>query len=276
MWPWRKRYPFENLDLPQRVFISHSYQDAEARERLLVMLPKSVEPVVFPPITVSPEQMVSNHLIEALLGCDGLIYFEQGYSADSFWVAFERDYALRAEKQVFAYNPGQRSLAQDTSTPLGLPIFPVWTARDTPRVRPILEFMRDERFFAPWDLERLARAAAENVNPAPKMLMEFRRLVEEGGYAVIFLSQHAMISNWVNREMEAAVRIGLEQASTRVVPVYLDEYGRDEYIRTFRRPDPDAIQLYGDTARPERHRIDDLIVRLYWLIYRTTRQNQLT
>jgi hypothetical protein len=71
---WRRRSPFEKMGIPQKVFISHSYRDADERDRLLSLLPRSVEPVIFPPITVAPEQVVSNHLIEAILGCAGLIY----------------------------------------------------------------------------------------------------------------------------------------------------------------------------------------------------------
>jgi hypothetical protein len=36
------------------------------------------------------------------------------------------------------------------------------------------------------------------------------------------------------------------------------------------------MQLYGDDERSMFQRIDDLIVRLYWLIYRNARQNQLS
>ena len=103
MWPWRKRSLFEEIGLPQKCFISHSYKDAGARERLLAQLPKGVEPFVFPPIVVFPEEMVSNKLLDAINACSGLIYLQGGASTQSFWVALERDYALRQRKPVFRY-----------------------------------------------------------------------------------------------------------------------------------------------------------------------------
>ena len=36
-------------------------------------------------ITVTPDQVVSNRLVQALLDCDGLIYIRGGHSDRSFW-----------------------------------------------------------------------------------------------------------------------------------------------------------------------------------------------
>src|SRR5487761_2296297 len=123
MWPWRRRSSIDKLGLPRRCFISHSYKDADAREQLLALLPKNVEPFIFPPIVMPPEQMVSANLIDAILASDGLIYLEGGHSAESFWVAFERDYALRAKKRVFAFKLPTGKIREDTSPPMDLPVF---------------------------------------------------------------------------------------------------------------------------------------------------------
>src|SRR5262245_30175696 len=152
MWPWRKRSPFEKIGLPHKCFISHSFEDTAARERLLALLPKSVEPFIFPPITLPPEQTVSDKLLDAIRGCEGLIYVHGGASARSFWVALERDYAMRAGKRVFSFSPDESTLAQDTSAPLQLSIFPVWSQGDTQRVLNIIDFMKEQRFFTPWRL----------------------------------------------------------------------------------------------------------------------------
>ena len=106
---WLKLKP----KLPRRCFISHSCADINERERLLQILPSDVEPVIFPPISVAPDEMISDRLVESILGCDGLIYLASGNSATSFWVAFERDYALRSRKEVFAFHPQARSLKRD-------------------------------------------------------------------------------------------------------------------------------------------------------------------
>src|SRR5215469_17039559 len=98
MWPRRRRSRFADLNLPKKVFISHAYKDAGARKRLLRLLPRGVESFVFPAINVPPEQMVSENLLDAITVCDGLIYLEGGHSEESFWVALERDYALRLGK----------------------------------------------------------------------------------------------------------------------------------------------------------------------------------
>src|SRR5262245_22510508 len=112
MLKWQGRTPFEQLDLPRRCFISHSYQDAAERTRLLELLPRYVEAVVFPPITAHPDQFVSSKLVEAIVGCEGLIYIDGSASARSFWVSFERDFALRASRQVYAFDPTTESLVR--------------------------------------------------------------------------------------------------------------------------------------------------------------------
>jgi hypothetical protein len=134
------------MSLPKKCFISHSYRDSDERDRLLSLLPKGVKAFIFPPITVAPEQMVSSHLIDAILACDGLIYLNGDFSSQSFWVAFERDYALRAGKRVYSFAKGQVVLTSDTSSPMELRLFPIWAAEDTSRVLSIVETMREDRF----------------------------------------------------------------------------------------------------------------------------------
>lgn len=90
--------------LPNRCFISHAYADATARDTLIKRLPTGVTPFVFPPITVKPEEFVSDPLIGAVLNCDGLIYLRGGASDHSFWVALECDCALIAGKPVFVFD----------------------------------------------------------------------------------------------------------------------------------------------------------------------------
>jgi hypothetical protein len=86
--PYSRLEPGESKS-KRRVFISHSYADRYACDRIVATLPSDVEPVVFPPIRVSPEDMVSTPLLAALRGCDELIYLTGGASDRSFWVAFD-------------------------------------------------------------------------------------------------------------------------------------------------------------------------------------------
>jgi hypothetical protein len=76
---------------PGLYFLSHSYRDIEAREALIGLLPTHARPFIFPPISVSPPEFVSNALMGSLLTCDAVIVIDGGYSAQSFWVAFERN-----------------------------------------------------------------------------------------------------------------------------------------------------------------------------------------
>jgi len=149
MWPWRRRSKIVRLHLPHKLFISHSYKDAEARKRLLATLPKDVEPFIFPPIVVPPEQMISDKLLDAIRACDGLINLQGGASAESFWVALERDYALRQGKPVYSFDPVTDTLVRDTSQPLALKVFVSSSHHDRSEVLLILEIMR-QRYFDLW------------------------------------------------------------------------------------------------------------------------------
>ena len=118
----------------KEVFLSHSYRDTENKDLLLCALPPNVEPFFFPPITVTPDQMVSNDLILSILDCEAVVYIDGGLSAQSFWVAFERDFAKRAKLHVFEFNPVMTMISPYESPPLHLPVFPSYTSRDRSRV----------------------------------------------------------------------------------------------------------------------------------------------
>ena len=146
--------------LPPKCFISHGYTDAIARDTLIKSLPSDVEPIVFPPITVPPDQFVSNRLIESLLSCDGLIYLTGGASDSSFWVAFERDYAVRAGKQVFSADVHTFNINKHTENALDLAVFASYHRQDRPRVREVADFLNRERYFDLWlDIENLQAGA---------------------------------------------------------------------------------------------------------------------
>ena len=123
-----------DIALPESCFISHAYADVAACRWLIDVLPTGVRPVLFPPIVVAPEQLVSNSLIEAILECDALIYLQDDVSARSFWVAFERDYALRSGKQVFAANAARSEIVRDRGQPLDLATFASYAYADQARV----------------------------------------------------------------------------------------------------------------------------------------------
>ena len=227
------------------------------------LLPKNVEPFIFPPITVPPEEAVSDKLLDAIRDCNGMIYLEGGVSAESFWVALERDYALRLGKSVFAFNSLTKKLVRDPSEPLALRVFISSSHHDRVAVQHILDIMR-KRDFDPWFDEWNVRPGDEFQN---EIFHGIERALAAGGYVVAFWSNRAHSSRWVELEHQQSEIMQPQ----RVLYAVLDETPLP--LPTWQGG---VVQLYGDAERSQMHRIDDLIVRLYWLIYRNTHQNQLS
>lgn len=251
-------------NLPAKCFISHAYADSATRDQLIQRLPHSIEVVVFPPITVKPHQFVSDRLIRAILDCDGLIYLRGGRSDYSFWVAFERDYALRAGKQVFAADPVTLDVVRDTGTPLDLAAFASYHRSDMPRVREIADYLIRERYFDLWMDYKDIKEGDNWQNVISESLAD---RLNRGGYAIIFWSRKASESLWVKQEIEMAAQ-GIANFNDRVLFALLDDCPIPKFWIQYQDP---CVQLYGDKKRPAAHRLDDLVVRLYWLIYRKTK-----
>lgn len=241
--------------------MSHAYADEDRRSDLLRSLPSQVESVVFPPMAASPEEAVSDRLVDALLGCDGLIYLTGGASDRSFWVAFERDYALRAGKRVFRADGA--TLTTDTSSPLDLAAFASYHRADQEAVRSVVDYLEEERHFDVWfDADDILVGASlqDEVDAG------IRGRLERGGYVVVFWSEAARNSEYVDDELETAMR-GLSQMNDRVLFALLEDVPLPAFWLRYQEP---GVQLFGDRERSRTQRIDDLVVRLYWLIYRKT------
>lgn len=263
--------------LPERCFISHSYKDTKARERLIKQLPRRVRPYIFPPINVRPNKLVSNELIKAILEQDGLIYLEGGYSANSFWVAFERDYALRADKITASYDPETNEVRLTDLSPMSLPLFASYSANDKEQVHDLLGFMRQDRHFHILDYTtQYAHTPA-----AKQVRSNIIERMNRGGYIIVFWTKSAAVSKHVNYE----VQFGMEYSQYYTEGVPINDFGRVLFALLDETPLPDwwyqkqkaspnsivqPIQLYGDRERSFTQRLDDLIVCLYWLIYRNT------
>ena len=256
------------LQLPKKCFISHAYADAEARDRVITTLPPEVEPYVFPPITVPPDQFVSNELIQPLIECDALIYLKGGASDRSFWVAFERDYALRIGKMVVSADINTNELAPHSGGPLNLATFASYHRQDSSRVRNISRFLKNERYFDLWvDIDELQPGQRWDVTL--KSSLEDR--IKKGGYVVVFWSHSASESKWVKSEIQNAAE-GMKNINDRVLFASLDDAPVPDFWMQFYEP---AVQIYGENERSATQRLDDLVVRLYWLIYRKTEQGRL-
>lgn len=237
---------------PGKYFISHSYKDAVVRDAFLKTLPPHVTPYIFPPISVSPLEFVSSTLIGAILACDALIYLNEGASSRSFWVAFERDYALRAGKRVLSYTPSTHALHEHIDPPLDLAIFPSFSRPQTKDVWPILEFMREQRHFDPW-------IDTEQIRPMDnwRQVLEegMQAIFDRGGYVVSFLG------NFNSEYMLSETKAGLEQRRLIVAGLGVQP---PDFIASFK----DLFVQLVEGGRVNNNRIDDLIVRLYWLMFR--------
>jgi predicted transcriptional regulator len=255
--------------LPAKCFISHAYADAAARERFIRSLPATVSPLVFQPVRATPHEFVSNPLIDAIRGCEGLIYLRGGASDRSFWVAFERDYALRSGKPVFCYDITTSELSLDTDRPLDLAVFPAYQHHDRAKVREICQFLGRERSFDVWlDVKELTSGGLWEKETEAGLADRLRR----GGYVIAFWSEAASRSRFIEKELATAAE-DIDRLNDRVLFTLLDRSPIPDFWRRFDEP---SVQLYGDADRSATHRTDDLIVRLYWLIYRKTRSAEAT
>src|SRR5215813_11487876 len=250
-----------STQLPAKCFISHAYADVATRDRLIKSLPSYIAPIVFPPITVRPHELVSTQLIETLLSCDGLSYLSGGSSDRSFWVAFERDYAIQAGKQVFSADVDTLKVTEHTGSALDLAVFPSYVQEDRSRVSEVADFLKRERHFNLWSADDLQ--AGENWRE--RIYHEFDDRLERG-YGVAFWSRSASVSQRMRRDLERAAR-GTSEFNDRVLFALLDDVPPPAFWLRFQDP---AVQLYGDAERAMHQRWDDLVVRLYWLLYRKT------
>lgn len=265
-----------------KYFISHSYKDLDIRKKMVYNLPNGVRPFVFPPINVSPEEFVSNALIEAILDCDGLIYLDGGYSAQSFWVAFERDYAKRAGKPVYAYDPDTKTVRPDDEPAMDLHIFVSCTAADRPQVKNILQHMREQRFFEISDYYSV-KGKRDETRQLPTEGLLRASIVEKmnrGGYVVAFWSKNTVKSKTQPLEIKFAHEYGRKitfnpdnPENTRLLVAQLDNTPFADWVSDIFVDEGSAkpIQLYSDKALSLTNRIDNLVVRLYWLIFHTQR-----
>lgn len=282
-------------DLPGTCFISHSYADRTAVERLRRLMPGHCRPVVFPPIDVPPDRRVSDELVRAVLGCEGLVWIDSSASSSSFWVAFERDYAARAGKPVFSFAPGTSALSADATEPKRKKTAFFCLPSDEERVFSILRWMRTERHFEMWYNEKEFSTYAF-------MAKGWYRDITDNGFDsfLMFVSQSIYDTTlWNGKHLDFIGRIIASKPQACLI-VELDRIedppglGHKGYVASrlglvdgerpvadfppsFRLPGHAAtydaflsrniIDVTGPGGAINWNRIDDLIVRLYWTAY---------
>ena len=256
---------FRARSMPSPCFISHAYADEEIVRGLVERLPKGVSPFIFPSITVTPDQRVSDDLVAAILKCRGLIYVDGARSSESVWVSFERDYALRAGMPVCSYADTTAQFTRDSSAPLDLPVFPTYSARDKVRVHQVTSFMKDKRHFDVW--------TDEDLKPGTLWRNELKSALEDrlsrGGYVVAFISNNSMQSEYVERELAVAA----ERWPDQILPALLDSVELKALPAALLGRSPVVLhQRAGHGGRLDWNGIDNLIVRIYDLVYRNSRK----
>lgn len=184
------------MDLPQpgsnHCFISHSYRDGAALAACLKQpLPDGWTPFVFPPLTVTPDQAVSHHLLDALTGCDGFVYLDTPITLGSFWVGFERNMAARLGKPIYAFRRSWLSSAfkrdaAEPADPIISVMFNLCIRADIERIAEIRDLIWDRyRFEIRGDkwrhLDNDARQMFDSVDG-------LQRKQATGGVALVFLS----------------------------------------------------------------------------------------
>jgi len=225
---------------------------------MIKRLPLGVEPFIFAPIQVEAHQFVSDKLIEGILGCDGVICMRGGYSKKSFWVAFEKDYALRAGKPVYNYSPTWGSFSSDTTKPLKLSIYTVNSPQDQPLVDNISEFMSKQRFF---ELLPFQEDQANNWSTYEL----FTHLESTNSYLILFWTSHSIqlfekrlldLAYYRNWRLRARILVLLPHKEESI----FHTVGRHIFPHWI-------MPLYDETGkRSQVHHLDDVIVRLYWLV----------
>jgi hypothetical protein len=257
-----------------RAFVSHAYRDTDSRTEFLERLPKGFEPHFFAPITARPDELVSNPLTKAILESDVLIYFEGGWSDLSFWVAFERDYACRVGKPIFRFNLASGQLSRVSFTAMHLPVFPVFRTTDYSDVAKLLGIMRSERNF---ELFVPHMDIADQDEWRVYSERELYKALTQGGYTVVFWSKRAAASKRVTRMIERAYRFqpAEDPEDQKLLFALLDSTPLPEwYTQCLSMPSSSGfrpvqpVELVGDNALSLLNHLDDLIVRLYWLMWR--------
>jgi TIR domain len=148
---------------------------------------------------------------------------------------------------------------------MDLAVFADYHRADQERVRQICEFLYKERNFDVW-------LDIKDIRPGTLWEKEIQKGIADrlnrGGYLVVFWSNEAESRSKSIQEALATAASGIEGVNDRVLFALLEPCDLPKFWEQFQEP---SVQLYGDSERSATHRIDDLVVRLYWLIYRKTK-----
>jgi hypothetical protein len=259
------------IALPTKVFISHSYADKDALAVLMAALPDYVEAIIFEPIVVPPSDYVSEKLISGVLGAAGFIFIDSAASRASFWTAFERDLAERNQKRMFRFDPATRRLASHSQKPRQLFLAHLYHPADADDVSRIMRWLIDQRSFEAFDDpdqdgEQIPPFSQQEAQRRDRILFSARTF---GTIYLLFLSNNLLKDDRLRTH--AVEQVTLHPRSTMIC--WLDrpeDLLQGDATRQLTHVPEDGS--YTLSARPTDpsfnvHELDDLMVRLYWLLH---------
>lgn len=253
---------------------------------------------MFPPIQATPDQAVSQHLLDALGAAEGVVYLDTPISAGSFWVGFERNMAARLAKPVYAFRTGRRFFAfkRDNSPPVDPLIsvlFNLGIRRDIETIASIraavweryrFEFRGDQ-----W--RRLDNDPRQMFDSIEGMVRKF----ESGGVALVFLSNDSVCDGHHDyadaftyrraiKDMETPVGYAAEKFAhldpVRTLVAWLEapdaprieaalrRFGEiwAPYVATVRNSlnDPNRLVLFRGDGTLDHNHLDTMLARCFW------------
>jgi hypothetical protein len=292
------------MDLPQpgtnHCFISHSYRDGASLDACLKQpLPHNWTPFVFPPLTVTPDQAVSHHLLDALTNCDGFVYLDSPVSLGSFWVGFERNMAARLGKPVYAFRhswlspdfkPDQRS----ATDPIISVLFNLCIRADIERIAEIRDLIWDRyRFEIRGDKWRHLDNDARQMFDSREGLQSKQA---NGGIALVFLSNASICDGYHDYADPFTYRRAIKDSETptgytaekfaaldqnRTLVIWLDPPGAVQiesalqrfptdtwapYVSLIRSSlaDPNKLVVTQPDGRFDLNHLDTMLARSFW------------
>jgi TIR domain len=170
---------------------------------------------------------------------------------------------------VFSCDAATLEIAPELGAPLDLAVFASNHQDDLRRVREIVDHLEQERFVDVFlDTDDL-RDGEDWQGAIDRSLAD--RLGRRG-YLIVFWSRAASESGWVRSVLrETVAGMADSNVNDRVLFALLEDCPLPDLWGAYQEP---AVQVYGDAERSVRHRMDDLVVRLYWLIYRNTKEHR--
>jgi len=177
----------------------------------------------------------------------------------------ERDIALRLKVPVFEVSVSPAvSIAQNKSNPLDLSIYASYRHTDNLPIRQIIRFMRQKRFIAVRD----GRAFRTGDVWHGMIVDAVRMTLAGGGVFVLFLSKDSAQSLWVKEELRVAVE-AIPDFRDRLVIAVFDDAEPSQVTSDVHFDIGEALVIRYRSGRwIDWRALDNLIVMIYWMIFR--------